>query len=324
MTLFIDAIGWVGVISYVVAYYQVSSGQVSGRSARYQWMNLLGAVGVCANAFFYGALPSAIVNLIWFGIAVLTLRRALRWRAAADPARPVSPESSPVHRFSLFMASLGIVVLATVGFLWFGKSTNQPRQPVLVYVNDWSPFVDTRDEAFGPVARTMGDVLRRADLRPEVRILTWTQALDDLQREAPFAVSGPFVDDGCRDVEARQAKAANGRAGDCTDPRVFHVSDPFLTFEYALFFSKAGPLPEEAVAQWASKAPGPEPWTVRDDGPPRRAKLGRIQGYRFWETLENASCAVPSAPRDGCFTERAYPTLRTALDALHAGDVDMV
>ncbi len=75
LRLVIEVIGWTGMALYVVAYALVSSGRTSGTSPKYQLMNLAGAVGVAANAVYYGAYPSALVNVVWFAIAATTLSR---------------------------------------------------------------------------------------------------------------------------------------------------------------------------------------------------------------------------------------------------------
>ena len=75
LQLIVEVIGWAGMLLYVVAYALISSGRTSGTSRKYQLMNLTGAVGVATNAVYYGAYPSAVVNVIWFAIAVTTLSR---------------------------------------------------------------------------------------------------------------------------------------------------------------------------------------------------------------------------------------------------------
>lgn len=78
LALTVDVIGWVGMLLYVVAYALISTGRTSGTSHKYQLMNLAGAVGVATNAFYYGAYPSAVVNVVWFAIAVTMLSRMRR------------------------------------------------------------------------------------------------------------------------------------------------------------------------------------------------------------------------------------------------------
>lgn len=77
-TLLIDVLGWLGALVLLVAYALVSTRKVEGDSAGYQYMNLGGSVLLMVNAGFYGAYPSAFVNVVWLGIALFTLTRALR------------------------------------------------------------------------------------------------------------------------------------------------------------------------------------------------------------------------------------------------------
>ncbi len=47
------------------AYILVTVGRLTGQSAIFQWMNLVGAAGFLVNGWWHGALPSAALNLIW-------------------------------------------------------------------------------------------------------------------------------------------------------------------------------------------------------------------------------------------------------------------
>ena len=82
MTFLIEGIGWIGALLVLVAYGLVSTERVSSRSFSYQAMNIGGAVGLVVNSAWNGAIPSAVVNLIWIGIGVYAL--AVRRGAAAD------------------------------------------------------------------------------------------------------------------------------------------------------------------------------------------------------------------------------------------------
>ena len=77
MTFLIEGIGWIGALLVLVAYGLVSTERVSSRSFSYQAMNIGGAVGLVVNSAWNGAIPSAVVNLIWIGIGIyaLTARR---------------------------------------------------------------------------------------------------------------------------------------------------------------------------------------------------------------------------------------------------------
>ena len=73
----IDVGGWFGAILLLLAYFLVSTKRVGGASIRYQSLNVVGSILVGANAFYYTALPSFSVNVVWImiGIAALTRRR---------------------------------------------------------------------------------------------------------------------------------------------------------------------------------------------------------------------------------------------------------
>lgn len=75
MSLFIAIVGWAGAVLILVSYVLLSGGRLEGRSVTYQLMNLLGAAGIAANSGWNGAVPSAVLNVIWMGIAVAALAR---------------------------------------------------------------------------------------------------------------------------------------------------------------------------------------------------------------------------------------------------------
>jgi hypothetical protein len=68
-----DAIGWAGAAALLVAYAMVSSKRLEGNSTAYQFLNIVGSLLLAANTIFYRAYPSSFVNLIWMGIAVLSI-----------------------------------------------------------------------------------------------------------------------------------------------------------------------------------------------------------------------------------------------------------
>ena len=73
ITLFIDIVGWIGAALIVAAYFLVSTGRTAGTALGYQLMNAAGSVLVGANAFYFGALPSAGINVVWLGIAIAAI-----------------------------------------------------------------------------------------------------------------------------------------------------------------------------------------------------------------------------------------------------------
>jgi hypothetical protein len=75
MSLWMEIVGWLGAALVLVAYALVSNGRVSGRSGVYQSLNVAGAFGLMVNAGWNGAIPSAVVNVIWIGIGLHAVRR---------------------------------------------------------------------------------------------------------------------------------------------------------------------------------------------------------------------------------------------------------
>jgi len=70
MTQFlIDAIGWVGSVEVILAYGLISYHRVTAKSLMYQLLNLSGGFFLIINTYYYGAYPSAIVNVVWLIIA---------------------------------------------------------------------------------------------------------------------------------------------------------------------------------------------------------------------------------------------------------------
>lgn len=59
-------------------------GRLTGQSALYQWMNIVGAAGFAVNGWWHRALPSASLNLVWALIGAFALWRILRRRAGAS------------------------------------------------------------------------------------------------------------------------------------------------------------------------------------------------------------------------------------------------
>ena len=73
--MIIDLLGWLGAFLILLAYYLVSSKKVTGDSMSYQMINLLGAIALMINTYAKGAIPSAVLNIIWSAIAIRSLLR---------------------------------------------------------------------------------------------------------------------------------------------------------------------------------------------------------------------------------------------------------
>ncbi|MBN1453827.1 MAG: hypothetical protein JW963_22625 [Anaerolineales bacterium] len=75
MAIFVDVLGWVGTILYLVAYALVSVKKVEGDSFLYQGLNIVAGILLVINTFYWRAYPSLGLNAAWIGIALFTLGR---------------------------------------------------------------------------------------------------------------------------------------------------------------------------------------------------------------------------------------------------------
>jgi hypothetical protein len=68
----IMTIGWVGSVSVLLAFiFQKSSKPLDKKIVSV--LNIIGGSCLAVNTFYYGAIPSGIVNIIWVAVAVYFL-----------------------------------------------------------------------------------------------------------------------------------------------------------------------------------------------------------------------------------------------------------
>lgn len=82
MRLAIEGIGWAAAVLILASYVLLSLGKIEARSYVYQWMNVFGAAGFIVNSGYNGAIPSAVLNVVWAGIGLFTLGAVWRARKA--------------------------------------------------------------------------------------------------------------------------------------------------------------------------------------------------------------------------------------------------
>ena len=96
--------GWIGAVGTVGAYALVSQRRMEAHSIRFQVINVVCAVLLCASALSVHNWPSMASNLVWMGIGVHALfasRRAVReavvvrLRAVRPHGRPSSSSAGP-------------------------------------------------------------------------------------------------------------------------------------------------------------------------------------------------------------------------------------
>jgi hypothetical protein len=84
--LVIDVAGWIGMALLIGAYALVTAGRLAGPSLTFQLMNLFGGALLMVNSAYYGAWPSAALNLVWVAIGSVGMVRArLKGRRAGPP-----------------------------------------------------------------------------------------------------------------------------------------------------------------------------------------------------------------------------------------------
>jgi hypothetical protein len=76
--ILVEIAGWAGASLILGAYLLLSMQKVTGQSKLYQGMNIVGAAGFIVNGFWHGAVPSAVLNVVWMLIGIVTL-----WRVSA-------------------------------------------------------------------------------------------------------------------------------------------------------------------------------------------------------------------------------------------------
>ncbi|MEM4315322.1 MAG: hypothetical protein QXI97_04055 [Nitrososphaerota archaeon] len=74
----VEAVGWLGAVLIMTAYFLISSKKVHGRSKTYHLMNLVGGASVAFNSLINSALPSVGLNTVWSSIAIYGLYRSFR------------------------------------------------------------------------------------------------------------------------------------------------------------------------------------------------------------------------------------------------------
>lgn len=78
MKLLIDIIGWIGSIEVILAYGLNSYQKLNSDSLTFQVLNLTGAFFLIINTIYYGAFPSAFINVVWVLIALPAIYRILK------------------------------------------------------------------------------------------------------------------------------------------------------------------------------------------------------------------------------------------------------
>jgi hypothetical protein len=83
LSFLVEVAGWAGASLILLAYLLLSAGRLTGQSLSYQLMNVVGAAGFIVNGWWHGALPSAVLNVIWLMIGAIATWRILKKRRSS-------------------------------------------------------------------------------------------------------------------------------------------------------------------------------------------------------------------------------------------------
>lgn len=82
----VEVAGWAGAVLILLAYLLLSAGKLTGQSLVYQGMNVLGAAGFVINGWWHGALPSAVLNVLWLLIGAVATWQIVKKRGSSTSA----------------------------------------------------------------------------------------------------------------------------------------------------------------------------------------------------------------------------------------------
>jgi hypothetical protein len=74
-SVFMEILGWVGILTVLMAYFLVSNKYVLGTSFWYQVLNLFGSASILTYVWYLHAWPNVALNVVWGLIAVVALLR---------------------------------------------------------------------------------------------------------------------------------------------------------------------------------------------------------------------------------------------------------
>jgi hypothetical protein len=76
MSILVDAVGWLGMLVLLGAYALLTTGRWRATGGMYQLANVVGGVLLAVNTAYHHAWPSAALNLVWFVIGTIGIRKA--------------------------------------------------------------------------------------------------------------------------------------------------------------------------------------------------------------------------------------------------------
>ncbi|GAB7049980.1 CBU_0592 family membrane protein [Catenuloplanes indicus] len=81
----IAILGWAGAGVLLLAYALVSTKRLTGDGWRFQVLNLAGGLALAVNSAWFGAWPSAALNVVWVAIGTVAIARIAAARKRTAP-----------------------------------------------------------------------------------------------------------------------------------------------------------------------------------------------------------------------------------------------
>ena len=82
----VEVVGWAGAVLILLAYLLLSAGKLTGKSLLYQGMNVVGAAGFTVNGWWHGAVPSAVLNVVWMLIGAIASWKIITGKRSSTSA----------------------------------------------------------------------------------------------------------------------------------------------------------------------------------------------------------------------------------------------
>lgn len=73
----IEIVGWLGAGLILAAYFLLTEGKLTAKSKTYHLLNLIGGLGIVANAISNSAYPPAGLNIVWIAIAAYGMLKGI-------------------------------------------------------------------------------------------------------------------------------------------------------------------------------------------------------------------------------------------------------
>ena len=71
--MLIESLGWIGTLSYLLAYFLLTTKKLQADRPLFHVLNIIGAVGLVFNALKLKDYPNLAANLVWGLIALIAL-----------------------------------------------------------------------------------------------------------------------------------------------------------------------------------------------------------------------------------------------------------